>query len=160
MINKVILIGRLGADPELRYTATGSAVANMSVATTRVWFDKDKQEKKEQTDWHKLVCWGKQAETCKEYLSKGRLIYVEGRLQTRKYQDRDGSDRWTTEVVVEQVKFLPSGNGKDAARDGQPAGGGGSSDSRGSSSGGGQRRSGAPETSTDPADYDFSDIPF
>ncbi len=114
MINKVILIGNLGADPELRYTSGGQAVADLRLATSRKWTAKDGTSK-EETEWHRVVVWGKQAESCKEYLSKGRQIYVEGRLQTRQWEDRDGNKRYTTEVVAENVKFLGGGRGQQGA---------------------------------------------
>jgi single-strand DNA-binding protein len=120
MINKVILIGNLGADPELRYTSGGSAVADLRLATSRKWTAKDGTSK-EETEWHRVVVWGKQAETCKEYLSKGRQVYVEGRLQTRQWEDRDGNKRYTTEVVAENVKFLGGGGGgRGATGAGEP----------------------------------------
>lgn len=104
-INKVILIGNLGKDPEMRYTANGSAVANFSVATTDKWTDKS-GEKVEQTEWHKIVAFGRIAEICGEYLTKGRSVYIEGKLQTRKWEDRDGNERYTTEVVAREMKML------------------------------------------------------
>jgi single-strand DNA-binding protein len=107
-VNKVILIGNLGADPELRYTSGGSAVADLRLATSRKYTTKDGNSK-EDTQWHRIVVWGKQAEHCKEYLSKGRQVYVEGRLQTRQWEDRDGNKRSTTEVVAERVQFLGGG---------------------------------------------------
>ena len=110
MVNKVILIGNLGADPELRYTSGGTPVADLRLATSRKWTDKGGQQQ-EDTQWHRVVVWSKQAETCKEYLSKGRQVYVEGRLQTRQWEDRDGNKRWTTEVVAENVRFLGGGRG-------------------------------------------------
>jgi single-strand DNA-binding protein len=110
MVNKVILIGNLGADPELRYTSGGTPVADLRLATSRKWTDKSGQQQ-EDTQWHRVVVWGKQGETCKEYLSKGRQVYVEGRLQTRQWEDRDGNKRWTTEVVAENVRFLGGGKG-------------------------------------------------
>ena len=109
-VNKVILIGNLGADPELRYTSGGSAVADLRLATSRKYTTKDGNSK-EDTQWHRIVVWGKQAEHCKEYLSKGRQVYVEGRLQTRQWEDRDGNKRYTTEVVAERVQFLGGGGG-------------------------------------------------
>ena len=105
-INKVILIGNLGKDPEVRYTASGSAVANFSLATNERWKDKQSGNMEERTEWHKVVAWGKQAELCKEYLSKGRTIYLEGRLQTRQWDDKDGNKRYTTEVVAQTIQFL------------------------------------------------------
>jgi single-strand DNA-binding protein len=104
-VNKAILIGNLGADPELRYISSGQAVADLRLATTRKWRNRD-GEQQEDTQWHRIVVWGKQAESCKEYLVKGRSVYVEGRLQTREWEDRDGNRRWTTEVVAERVQFL------------------------------------------------------
>ncbi len=121
-VNKVILIGNLGADPELRYTSGGSAVADLRLATSRKYTTKDGNSK-EDTQWHRIVVWGKQAEHCKEYLSKGRQVYVEGRLQTRQWEDRDGNKRYTTEVVAERVQFLGGGGrggGGDGGDDGPP----------------------------------------
>ena len=105
MINKVILVGNLGSDPELKYTQAGTAVANMSVATTRTWKDKQGQ-KQDETEWHRIVVWAGTAEFCDKYLFKGMKVYVEGRLQTRKYQDASGSDRYTTEIVADNVQNL------------------------------------------------------
>ncbi|HCF04622.1 MAG TPA: single-stranded DNA-binding protein [Desulfomicrobiaceae bacterium] len=114
-LNKVILIGRLGRDPELRYTPSGQAVANFSLATDESYTTKDGQ-RVERTEWHRIVVWGKQAEFCGNYLSKGRLVYVEGRLETRKWQDNQGQDRTTTEIRADRVLGLDS----------RPAGEGGS----------------------------------
>ena len=105
-INKVILIGRLGRDPEVRYTPDGTAVANFSIATSDEWKDKSTGEKRERTEWHRIVAWRKLGELCGEYLSKGRQVYIEGRLQTRDWQDRDGNKRYTTEVIATDVQFL------------------------------------------------------
>jgi single-strand DNA-binding protein len=110
-VNKVILVGNLGADPELRYTGDGNAVADLRVATNRTYKDKAGKSVSE-PQWHRVVVWGKQAENCKEYLSKGRQVYVEGRLKTRQWEDRDGNKRYTTEVIAQQVQFLGNGNGK------------------------------------------------
>lgn len=110
-INKVILVGNLGADPEKRFTGSGQAVTTFNLATTEVWNDKT-GAKQEKTEWHRVVVWGKQAETCAEYLSKGRQVYVEGRLQTRQWEDKDGNKRYTTEIVAQTVKFLGSSPGK------------------------------------------------
>ena len=101
-INKVILIGNLGADPEVRYMPNGNAVSNVSLATSDSWKDKDTGEARERTEWHKVVFYGKLAEIVGQYLKKGSKVYVEGRLQTRKWQGQDGQDRYTTEVVVDQ----------------------------------------------------------
>jgi single-strand DNA-binding protein len=118
-VNKVILIGNLGSDPELRYTSGGSPVADMRIATSRRFTSKDGQAK-EDTQWHRIVVWGKMAETCKNYLAKGRQIYVEGRLQTRQWEDRDGNKRYTTEVVAEQVTFLGGRGGTAGPEVGEP----------------------------------------
>jgi single-strand DNA-binding protein len=101
-INKVILVGNLGQDPEIRYTADGRPIANFSIATSESWKDKNSGEKREKTEWHRVVVFGKLAEICGEYLSKGRQVYIEGKLQTRKWQGQDGQDRYTTEIVVDQ----------------------------------------------------------
>lgn len=102
-----MLIGNLGADPEIRYTPSGSAVANFNIATTDYFVDKEGQ-KQERTEWHRIVVWGKQAEHCGEYLGKGRSVYIEGKLQTRSWEDKDGQKRYTTEVVAQLVQFLGS----------------------------------------------------
>lgn len=104
-VNKVILVGRLGQNPEVRYTPSGAAVANFSVATNESWTDKSGQ-KQERTEWHKVVVWGKLAELCNQYLAKGRQVYLEGRLQTRQWQDKDGQTKYTTEVQAQTVQFL------------------------------------------------------
>jgi single-strand DNA-binding protein len=104
-VNKVILIGRLGGDPEVRYTTNGGAVANFNLATNESWTDKNGQ-KQERTEWHRVVIWGKMAELCGQYLSKGRQAYVEGRLQTREWNDKEGNKRYTTEIVAQSVQFL------------------------------------------------------
>ncbi|MBI2346030.1 MAG: single-stranded DNA-binding protein [Deltaproteobacteria bacterium] len=106
-VNKVILIGNLGDDPEVRFTGTGQAVATLRMATNERWTDKGGQQQ-ERTEWHRVVVWGKQAEQCKEYLSKGRQIYVEGRIQTREWNDKEGNKRYTTEVVAQRIQFLGS----------------------------------------------------
>jgi single-strand DNA-binding protein len=105
-INKVILIGNLGRDPEVRYTPNGAAVCNVSVATTRNWKDKNSGDKVEETEWHRVVFYDRLAEIAGEYLKKGRPVYVEGRLKTRKWQDKDGKDNYTTEIVAEQMQLL------------------------------------------------------
>lgn len=111
MINKVILIGNLGADPEIRRTQNGIPVTSFNIATSERWKDKDGQMQ-EQTEWHRIVTWDRLAEVCGEYLHKGSKVYIEGKLQTRKWQDKDGHDRWTTEVVARDVQFLtPKGGG-------------------------------------------------
>ena len=105
MINKVILIGNLGADPEIRYSQDGTPVATFNVATTERWKGQDGQMK-EQTEWHRIVAWRRLAEICGEYLSKGSRVYVEGNLQTRKWKDQSGNDRYTTEIVAREMKML------------------------------------------------------
>lgn len=105
-LNKAILIGNLGKDPEMRYTPSGAAVCNFSIATTERWKNKDNGQLEEKTEWHNIVVWGKQAENCKEYLAKGRMVYIEGRLQTRSWEDKEGHKRYTTEVIAQTVQFL------------------------------------------------------
>ena len=114
-INKVILIGRLGSDPEVRYTPSGVAVANFNIATSEEWKDKDSGEKKERTEWHRIVAWRRLGEICGEYLSKGRQVYVEGRLQTRDWEDRDGNKRYTTEIVATDIQFLGTRDSSEPA---------------------------------------------
>lgn len=104
-VNKVILVGNLGADPEVRYTQGGQAVCNFNVATNERWKDKTSGQPEERTEWHRVVVWGKLAELCRDYLAKGRTVYLEGRLQTRKWE-KDGVARYTTEVVAQTVQFL------------------------------------------------------
>ena len=117
-VNKVILVGNLGADPETRYTAGGSAVTNVRLATTDSWKDKQSGEQQERTEWHRVVFWGRLAEICAEYLRKGSQIYVEGRIQTRKWQDNDGQDRWSTEIVGNEMQMLGGrGGGQSAPQD-------------------------------------------
>ncbi|HIG45439.1 MAG TPA: single-stranded DNA-binding protein [candidate division Zixibacteria bacterium] len=106
-VNKVILIGNLGADPELRYTPSGRAVVNFNLATSRTWNNRD-GEKQEETEWHRIVAWDKLAEICGEYLKKGAQTYVEGRLQTRSWEDKNGVKRYTTEAVVSEMRMLGS----------------------------------------------------
>lgn len=139
MINKVILIGNLGADPELRQTNSGTAVCNLRLATNERRKGAD-GEWGDHTEWHRIVCFGRTAENCNQYLSKGRRVYVEGRLTTRKWEDKEGRDRWTTEIVAYQVKFL-GGQGEGGGNyGGSSSYGGGSSTStntEGATSGGG-----------------------
>ena len=110
-INKVILIGNLGADPETRHTAGGNAVTNLRVATSESWRDKQTGEQRENTEWHNVVLFGRLGEVAGEYLRKGSKVYLEGRLQTRKWQDRDGNDRWTTEVIANDMQMLDTRGG-------------------------------------------------
>lgn len=140
-VNKVILIGNLGRDPELRYTQSGQAVANFNIATTDRFNDKDGNPQ-ERTEWHRIVVWGKQAENCAQYLSKGRSAYIEGNLQTRDWEDKEGIKRYTTEIRAQRVQFL-GGPGGSGQRGGAAAGGAGAP-------------SGDPGPPAPPAD----DIPF
>ena len=119
-LNKVILIGNLGRDPEVRFTQGGSAVANLNLATNEVWTDKSGQ-RQERTEWHKIVVWGKQAEIARDYLTKGRQIYVEGSLQTRQWEDKEGQKRYTTEVKCMRFLML-GGRGGEAAQAGAEGG--------------------------------------
>jgi single-strand DNA-binding protein len=130
-INKVILIGNLGRDPEVRYTPSGSAVCNISLATTRNWKNKDSGDKVEETEWHRVVFYDRLAEIAGEYLKKGRPVYVEGRLKTRKWQDKDGVEKYTTEIIAEQMQLL---GGREGMGGGDDGGGGGYS--RGDEGGG------------------------
>ena len=123
MVNRVILVGNLGKDPEVRYTSGGQAVANLRIATSRSWTDKQSGQRKEETEWHDVEVWGKQAEQCGEYLSKGRQVYVEGRLKTDKWQDKQtNQERSKVKVVAETVRFL---GGKGGGAPGAGGGGGG-----------------------------------
>lgn len=121
-VNKVILVGHLGRDPETRYMPNGEAVTNVTVATTDVWKDKN-GEKQERTEWHRVTFYRRLAEIAGEYLKKGRQIYVEGRLETRKWQDKDGHDRYTTEIIASEMKMLGArtGAGEPADREAEPS---------------------------------------
>ena len=130
-VNKVILIGNLGRDPEVRYTPSGGAVCNIGLATTRSWKSKESGDKVEDTEWHRVVFYDRLAEIAGEYLKKGRSVYVEGRLKTRKWQDKDGVEKYTTEVIAEEMKMLGGREGQ-----GGEEGGGGGSYSRGGGGGG------------------------
>src|SRR5215472_1201953 len=121
-VNKVILVGNLGKDPEVRYTPGGQAVANFTIATNEAWTGKDGQ-KQERTEWHRIVVWGKTAENCGEYLSKGRQVYIEGRLQTREWTNKEGAKQYTTEVVANQVTFLQGGERGQGRGAGRSSGG-------------------------------------
>ncbi len=111
MLNKVTIIGNLGSDPEVRFLPTGGAVANVNIATTRTWKDRQTGERRDATEWHRVVFFNRLAEIVGEYLKKGRQVYVEGRLQTRKWQGQDGQDRYTTEIVATEMKMLGSRSG-------------------------------------------------
>lgn len=114
-VNKAILIGHLGRDPELKYTSSGKAVASFSLATTEKWTSQDGQ-RQEQTVWHNIVAWGKQAELVKEYLAKGRQVYIEGRIVNRSYDDKEGNKKYISEIVVQSVQFLGSRSDQNASR--------------------------------------------
>jgi single-strand DNA-binding protein len=114
-LNKVMILGNLGQDPELRNTTSGKAVATLRVATTDNWTDASGQ-RQERTEWHTVVVWGRTAENCKQYLAKGRAVFVEGRLQTRKWQDKEGHDRYSTEIVADRVQFVGGGSGGGGER--------------------------------------------
>jgi single-strand DNA-binding protein len=150
-VNKVILVGNLGRDAELRYTPGGAAVATLNMATTEVWNDKSGQ-RQEKTEWHRVVLWGKTAESLNEYLTKGKQIYVEGRLQTRQWDDKDGNKRYTTEIRGDRIVLLGGGGGG-----GGRGGGGGSRSGGADMGGGGDFGSPGPETSAPLTD---DDIPF
>jgi single-strand DNA-binding protein len=152
-VNKAILIGNLGRDPELRYTQSGQAVVNFTLATSENWNDKS-GERVERTEWHRIVVWGKVGEVCAQYLSKGRTVYVEGRIQTREWEDKDGNKRNTTEINAQTVQFL-GGPRSEGGGGGAGGGGGGNLDggSGGDSSGpADEGSSGGPPPS--------SDVPF
>jgi single-strand DNA-binding protein len=159
-VNKVILVGNLGRDPETRYSTSGAAICNITVATSRQWKDKASGEKREETEWHRVVFYDRLAEIAGEYLKKGRPVYIEGRLKTRKWQDKEGQDRYTTEIIAEEMQLLGSREG---------AGGGGDVEFSGSASGAASRTggtsSGAPAAPKggakkgSPDDLD-DDIPF
>jgi single-strand DNA-binding protein len=146
-VNKVILVGNLGRDSELRYTPGGAAVATLNLATTEVWNDKS-GTKQEKTEWHRIVLWGKQAESLQEYLTKGKQIYVEGRLQTRQWDDKDGTKRYTTEIKADRITLLGGGSG----------GGGASRAGSGGGDRGGPGSGGMDEPPVEPLTDD--DIPF
>jgi single-strand DNA-binding protein len=126
-VNKVILVGNLGRDPETRYSANGAAICNVSIATTRTWKDKNTGDKQEETEWHRVVFYDRLAEIAGEYLKKGRPVYVEGRLKTRKWQDKEGKDNYTTEVIATEMQLLGGRDGGDGG-----SGGGGGYANRGS----------------------------
>ncbi|HJV59604.1 MAG TPA: single-stranded DNA-binding protein [Albitalea sp.] len=117
-VNKVIVLGNLGRDPEVRYTPNGNAVCNLRIATTRNWKNRDSGEKQEETEWHSVVLYDRQAEIAGEYLKKGRSVYIEGRLKTRKWQDKDGNDRYTTEIIGESMQLLGGREGMGGGDEG------------------------------------------
>jgi single-strand DNA-binding protein len=152
-INKVILVGNLGKDPETRYMPSGSAVTNLTLATSEAWKDKQSGEQQERTEWHKVAMFGRLAEIAAEYLRKGSQVYIEGKLRTRKWQDKEGKDRWTTEIVADEMQMLGGKGGGASAGAGAPAG----AATGGGSSGGG--RAAVNDSGGPPGDFD-DDIPF
>ena len=152
-VNKVILVGNLGKDPETRYMPSGSAVTNLTLATSESWKDKQTGENQERTEWHKVAMFGKLAEIAAEYLRKGSQVYIEGKLRTRKWQDKEGKDRWTTEIVADEMNMLGGKGGGASAGERAPAGAAGG----GGTSGGG--RAAVNDSGGPPGDFD-DDIPF
>jgi single-strand DNA-binding protein len=152
-VNKVILVGNLGRDAELRYTPGGAAVATLNMATTEVWTDKSGQ-RQEKTEWHRVVFWGKVAESLTEYLTKGKQVYVEGRLETRQWNDKDGNKRYTTEIKGDKIVLLGGGGGGGQRGGGGVSRGGGSEESMG----GGQTPAHGADVPDQPLTDD--DIPF
>jgi single-strand DNA-binding protein len=149
-VNKVILVGNLGKDPEMKYTASGAAIANITVATSESWNDKQTGEKVEKTEWHRVVFFRRLAEIVGEYLRKGSQVYIEGKLQTRKWQDQNGQDRYTTEIVASEMQMLGGRAGEGGAR--PQAGGGGFRNNPPAQQ--------APAQSTPDNDFADDDIPF
>ncbi|MBK7768336.1 MAG: single-stranded DNA-binding protein [Sulfuritalea sp.] len=152
-VNKVILIGNLGRDPEVRYTPNGDSITNINIATTDSWKDKATGEKKEATEWHRVVFFGRLAEIAGQYLKKGRQVYVEGALRTRKWQDKEGQERYTTEIVANEMKMLGSREGMSDAPPRESGGGAGAGSG-----------AGRPAPAAQPAGSGFNDfeddIPF
>jgi len=162
-VNKVILIGNLGADPELRYTPGGQAVCDIRLATNEAWTDKNGQ-KQERTEWHRVVMWGKPAEICKQYLAKGQKLYIEGRLQTRSWDDKEGNKRYSTEIVATDFMFLGGGGERSAGAGGfepRASRGGGGFRGRGGDAGGDEYGGGPPMRSRGggPSGNGFDDSP-
>ncbi len=151
-VNKVILIGNLGNDPDIRYTAGGAAVANISLATAESWRDKESGEQQERTEWHRIVFFGRLAEIVGEYLRKGSQVYVEGRLQTRKWQDKEGVDRYSTEIVANEMQMLGSKSGGSANYESAPQ--------QPQSSAPAQKPEAANTSAATPTDDFDDDIPF
>jgi single-strand DNA-binding protein len=158
-VNKVIIIGNVGRDPETRYSPNGGAICNLSIATTRNWKDKASGEKREETEWHRVVFYDRLAEIVGEYVKKGRPIYVEGRLKTRKWQDKDGAEKYTTEIIAEEMQLLGAREGGGGGGGGGDFEGGGYSREPAGGGAGGRpaARKPAPAASLDNMD---DDIPF
>jgi single-strand DNA-binding protein len=149
-VNKVILVGNLGKDPDMKYTASGAAIANITVATSESWTDKQTNEKVEKTEWHRVVFFRRLAEIVGEYLRKGSQVYIEGKLQTRKWQDQNGQDRYTTEIVANEMQML---GGRGGEGGGRPQGGGGGFRNN-------PPAQNAPAQSSPDNNFDDDDIPF
>ena len=160
-VNKVIVVGNLGNDPETRYMPSGSAVTNMTVATNESWKDKQTGEQKERTEWHKVAMFGRLAEIAAEYLRKGSQVYIEGKLRTRKWQGQDGQDRYTTEIIADEMQMLGGrgGAGGGGSFGGGSGGSGGGGQQGGGQQGGGQQGGGSAPPQPGPDDFD-DDIPF
>jgi single-strand DNA-binding protein len=162
-VNKVILVGNLGADPETRYTASGSAITNVNIATSESWKDRQTGENQERTEWHRIVFFNRLAEIAGEYLRKGSQVYIEGKLQTRKWQDQSGQDRYTTEVVANEMQMLGSraSGGGDNFDQSAPQGGGFRRQSQSQQAAQPQQQAAQPSAAA-PADDGFAedDIPF
>lgn len=157
MVNKAILVGNLGADPEVRYTQSGTQVTTFTVATTERWKGQDGQMQ-ESTEWHRIVAWSKLAEICGQYLNKGSKVYIEGRIQTRKWQDQNGNDRYTTEIVAKEMKMLSPRGGDYQQGDSY---GGGRQQGNGSYGGGSQGGGGETYPPPSGGGYDTGeDVPF
>ena len=167
-VNKVIIIGNLGNDPEVRYSANGSAIANISVATSESWTDKNSGDKQEKTEWHRIVMFNRLGEIAGEYLRKGSKVYIEGKLQTRKWQDQSGQDRYTTEIVANTMQMLDGrgdnagqgGGGYLAPRQQAPQQQGGGQQFGGAQQGGQQQGGGQAPSQPAPANDFDDDIPF
>ena len=165
-VNKVIIVGNLGNDPEVRYSNNGAAIANISVATSDSWKDKNTGERQERTEWHRIVMFNRLGEIAGEYLKKGSKVYIEGKLQTRKWQDQQGQDRYSTEIVADQMQMLDS-RGAGGGMGGGQGGGGGYQQAPQNQFGGGQQQGGgqgqAPQqqqSAPQPANDFDDDIPF
>ena len=154
-INKVIIVGNVGGDPETRYMPSGSAVTNLTVATNESWKDKQTGEQKERTEWHRVAMFNRLAEIAAEYLRKGSQVYIEGKLRTRKWQDKSGQDRYTTEIIADEMQML---GGRGGSGGGGNFGGGSQGGDQGSGQSGGQGGGNAPPQ-PGPDDFD-DDIPF
>src|SRR5688572_32583470 len=150
-VNKVILVGNLGKDPETRYMPSGSAVTNLRIATTEAWKDKQSGEQQERTEWHAVAMFGRLAEIAAEYLRKGSQVYIEGKLRTRKWQDKEGKDRYTTEIVADEMQMLGGKGGGAGAGAGMAAGA--------AAGGTGGGRAAVNDSGAPPGDFD-DDIPF